>query len=313
MLLMRACRAKCSLVEFCRRKSLEFSHVISHTPTLVNHLMSLSIQVASDLHLEHLWRALPGEIPISHVPGAEVLVLAGDIANGYRAIDVFADWPVDVIYILGNHEHYLQGDMMDNVESIRAAAAGTKVHILERDAIVIKGVRFLGCTMWTDYELNGAASRQKAMEAAIGMIADHRTISLNGAIFRPYHALGEHVTSRAWLENELQRELGEGGSGEEWSKTVVITHHAPHPGSVHPQYAGNPLNAAFASDLHELVAQADLWIHGHTHNSFDYEVGGCRVVANPRGYPLNLRATPETLDDVVFENSKFDSQLAIEV
>lgn len=275
--------------------------------------MTLSIQVASDLHLEHIWRALPGEIPIRHVPGAEVLVLAGDIATGNKAVDVFADWPVEVIYILGNHEHYLQGDMLDNLESIRAAAAGTKVHILERDAIVIKGVRFLGCTMWTDYELNGVATRQKAMEAAIGMIADHRTISLNGAIFRPYHALDEHVRARTWLENELQSELGERGAGKEWSKTVVITHHAPHPGSVHPRYAGNPLNAAFASDLHDLVARADLWIHGHTHNSFDYEVAGCRVVANPRGYPLNMRAAPENLDEVIFENPEFNKELCISI
>jgi predicted phosphodiesterase len=28
-----------------------------------------------------------------------------------------------------------------------------------------------------------------------------------------------------------------------------------------------------------------LWIHGHTHDPFDYEINGTRVICNPRGYP----------------------------
>jgi len=31
-------------------------------------------------------------------------------------------------------------------------------------------------------------------------------------------------------------------------------------------------------------AQIRLWTHGHTHEDFDYEIGTCRVVCNPRGY-----------------------------
>lgn len=38
----------------------------------------------------------------------------------------------------------------------------------------------------------------------------------------------------------------------------VITHHGPHCGSVHPRYAGDPLNAAFVSDLSELAPKASL-------------------------------------------------------
>jgi Icc-related predicted phosphoesterase len=98
----------------------------------------------------------------------------------------------------------------------------------------------------------------------------------SGELFSPEHALRDHEVSRAWLERELSQDYD--------GATVVITHHAPHPLSVHPRYAGDPTNAAFASDLTELVQLADVWLHGHVHDSFDYRVAGCRVVANPRGY-----------------------------
>jgi Icc-related predicted phosphoesterase len=94
-------------------------------------------------------------------------------------------------------------------------------------------------------------------------------------------------------------------------KTMVITHHGPHPKSVHPRYSGDPLNAAFVSDLTPLVEQADLWIHGHVHDSFDYTVGKCRVVANPRGYARN-RLYADGPEQIVWENPAFDPALVIE-
>jgi hypothetical protein len=41
----------------------------------------MKIQLASDLHLEFL-RRFPGERLITPAPGADVLILAGDISNG---------------------------------------------------------------------------------------------------------------------------------------------------------------------------------------------------------------------------------------
>lgn len=95
-------------------------------------------------------------------------------------------------------------------------------------------------------------------------------------------------------------------------RTVVVTHHAPHPDSVHPRFAGNLLNPAFASDLSALMGPADLWIHGHVHDSFDYQVNGTRVIANPRGYALNRQSvqSPEQLE---WENPLFDPRLVIEI
>ncbi len=93
---------------------------------------------------------------------------------------------------------------------------------------------------------------------------------------------------------------------------MVVTHHAPHRLSVHPRYIGNPLNAAFVSDLSDLMPGVDLWLHGHVHDSFDYQVGCCRVVANPAGYVLN-RGTAIDPSDYVFENESFDRNLLVEV
>jgi hypothetical protein len=101
----------------------------------------------------------------------------------------------------------------------------------------------------------------------------------------------------AWLAAELARPFD--------GPTVVITHHAPSPRSVHPRFAGSPLNAAFVSDLEHLIdpAHVKLWIHGHTHDSFDYTVNGVRVVCNPRGY---AKAG-------VNENRHFDPGLVIDL
>jgi Icc-related predicted phosphoesterase len=82
---------------------------------------------------------------------------------------------------------------------------------------------------------------------------------------------------------------------------VVVTHHAPHPLSVHPRYAGSALNASFASDLSEMMElwQPELWVHGHVHDTFDYVVRNTRVVCNPRGYGT--------------ENPAFDPALVVEI
>ena len=53
-----------------------------------------------------------------------------------------------------------------------------------------------------------------------------------------------------------------------------------------PGQARDLLTSAFASNLEDLMEsdRAALWVHGHMHESFDYEVYGTRVVCNPRGY-----------------------------
>jgi DNA repair exonuclease SbcCD nuclease subunit len=143
------------------------------------------------------------------------------------------------------------------------------------------------------------------MKLAGRVMNDHSAIrSSEGERFRPEHALAEHEKALAWLQEQLALPF-EG-------RTVVVTHHGVTPSSVHPRYLDDPGNAAFVSDLRPLVGLADLWIHGHVHDSFDYRVGGTRVIANPRGYALNrLRAGAPR--DLRWENPAFDAALVIEI
>ncbi len=262
----------------------------------------MRIQLASDLHLELLERSWPRELLVAPAPGADVLVLAGDIHRGPNAIERFADWPVPVLYLAGNHEFY--GEQWEPMrDQLRRAAEGTAVRFLDNDAVTLDGVRFLGSTLWSDYRLTGEP-QSVAMDVAEDFVLDHRRIRTQSGLLRAAQALEEHLRSREWLAGALARDRG--------VPTVVITHHAPHPGSVHPRFAGNPVNGAFVSDLTELVEQADLWLHGHVHDSFDYTVGRCRVVCNPRGYAQN-RKTVSAADQLEFENPGYREDLVIDL
>jgi predicted phosphodiesterase len=261
----------------------------------------MRLQIASDLHLELLERKVPHARLIAPAPGADLLVLAGDIHNGVKGIEAFADWPVPVVYLAGNHEFY-DRDWELTRRDLSAACARTQVTFRDNGSLEFEAVRILGCTLWTDFRLGGAAQAQ-AMKAAERGLTDYRVIRTASGPARAQQTLADHQASRAWLEAELARPFD--------GKTVVVTHHGPHPLSIHPRFAGNPLNAGFVSDLTPMLGAADLWLHGHTHDSSDYQVGRCRVVANPAGYVLNRAATTEL--EVRVENGKFDPMLIVDV
>ena len=186
-----------------------------------------------------------------------------------------------MLYVLGNHEFY-GGSIEGTADELRRLCAGSHVHVLDDDEVVIGGVRFLGSTLWTDFMLFGDGdARGAAMAAARQFMRDFsriRTRDTPSEIFTPTDAASLFARHADWLDRRLDTPHAE--------PTVVITHHAPSPQSIHPTYADSLLNACFVSDAEHLLgaARAQLWIHGHTHNSFDYAVHGTRVVCNPRGY-----------------------------
>jgi DNA repair exonuclease SbcCD nuclease subunit len=260
----------------------------------------MKIQIASDLHLEFTRHQFPDYLPLLRTD-ANVLVLAGDIDLSTQAIDRFANYPIPVVYVHGNHEAYRR-EYLSLSSDMRAAAAGTQVHYLERDIWVTGAVRFIGCCLWTDYALYG--NPMAAMRVAGAMLTDHRIVSFRKERFTPEQALEEHRASLAWLRETLASPFD--------GPTVVVTHHGVTEKSVHPKYAGDPLAAAFVSELGDLVEQASLWVHGHVHDSFDYTVGTTRVIANPRGYPWNVGAVSRS-DELVWENTRYSPALVVEV
>lgn len=230
----------------------------------------MRIRVLSDLHLE----AAPFEPPAA---AADVVVLAGDIHNGAAGVEwARHHFAGPVIFVAGNHEPF-DAEFHATAAALRAAAAGSNVTVLDCGEAELAGVRFLGCTLWSDFALYGPAGREIALETLRRVAPDFRVIAFGERRFTTDDWLALHRAHRAWLEARLAAPFA--------GPTVVVTHFLPHPAGIAPRFATHPLNPAFASDLEPLLGRATLWIHGHTHAASDYRAGGTRIVCNPRGYP----------------------------
>jgi predicted phosphodiesterase len=252
----------------------------------------MRIHVLSDLHLSLGAMAQPPS-------DADVVVLAGDIARPREAAAWAQGFGKPVVYVLGNHEYY--GATLDGaMAELKHLCKGTSVHVLHCEEAVLGGVRFLGATLWTDFDLFGLGEpKAAAMAAAQRMIRDFSVIRTDeaGTLFTPDDSAALFGRHAAWLGRKLATPHA--------GPTVVVTHHAPSTRSIHPRFSESILNACFVSDLECLLGheRVGLWIHGHTHDSFDYGVNGTRVLCNPRGYAR----------DGVNENASFDPGLTIEV
>jgi len=155
------------------------------------------------------------------------------------------------------------------------AAESELLHLLENDELIFDDVRFLGCTLWTDYR--AAGDPVLSMMEVQQNLSDHHVVMNGDRLFLPEDAYKLHFASRTWLESKLSQPYP--------GKTVVITHHAPHLLCKHPSFPMNAIGTAFLSDLSHLVEMADVWCFGHTHANLDTKVGKCRLVSNQRGYP----------------------------
>ncbi len=232
----------------------------------------MKIHILSDLHLEFG----PFELPDV---GADVIVLAGDIHLGDKGllwvIEKIPSTPV--IYVLGNHEYYGKAypKLLDRLKEL---SQGTNVHILENDEVTINDVRFLGCTLWTDFELFGNSIY--AGYEALSNMTDYRKIRVSPKYskLRPSDTQAIHKNSLDWLNERIF----EGNI----SQSVIVTHHAPSIKSIPFQEMNEILSAAYVSSLDDLVANcgARLWIHGHVHNMVHYKLNKTQIICNPRGY-----------------------------
>jgi predicted phosphodiesterase len=248
----------------------------------------MKIQIMSDLHNEF------GHKPVVRTD-ADVIVLAGDINVKSSAIpwilDVYKDTPV--IYIAGNHEYY-HGDVPDIDKKIKKAAQNSNIRFLQNKMAIINGVRFLGTTLWTDFHFYGSEMRDYYMKIASRSMNDFATIKYDNKRFTPEKSFELHVEARNFLTTHLQKMFD--------GKTVIVTHHAPFSGAVSENYRNNPLNPAFVVDMTSLMLdyEPDLWIYGHTHETFkDDYVGKTRIVSNPRGYPQFAQNSPFVADFTV--------------
>ena len=223
----------------------------------------MRLQLLSDLHLEtEAFEPPPA-------PGAELLVLAGDIDSRWAGYERFRDWPVPVICIAGNHE-FDRRELTEAWPALREHCAGLGITLLERESRVLtdaqgKRIRFVATTRWSDFNLFGEARRARAMRAA-GYYMNVMRATQHGAPFNAVAVREEALACRGWLAAELQHTQGE------WDATVAITHFAPSLRSGDPRYGDQPGTASFCNADDDLLPRADVWLHGHLHCRHDYRI-----------------------------------------
>jgi hypothetical protein len=268
----------------------------------------MKIQLLSDLHLE--W--LPDWQP-PRLPEADVLVLAGDVGSYQEGSHLSTDpmdwalarfspklgWPTPVLYVPGNHEY----DMLEferTHTALRACCEELGITWLHHETVVMKGVRFVGSTLWSDFDAltdhrlsegetvtttQALQWREKAYRAA------NFYLQTTGTVYKGDLMLAEQVRE---LALECQQWLGQALAQPFDGKTVAVTHFAPSLRSADPRYANpkfpgqpTPGTAGFCNVLDDWFDRADLWLHGHLHCAHDYlagDQGRCRVVCNALGY-----------------------------
>lgn len=280
----------------------------------------MKFRLASDIHLEF------GDFAFPSLPDDKdtVLLLAGDIAPIKRK-SVYFEFITDavnrfrkVVWIMGNHEYY--GGSYDNamtkldgylVEWLEDLEFDNYLHCINMETVDVgDDVVVVGATLWTDFDGQNPITMQKAKD----YMNDYRVIRGGNdpndyykGTLRPEVTLREHLQAKVFIFEQCRKLKAEG------KKVLVMTHHGPSRQSIHPQYKGDELNGAYvtelAYDIFDLDDQGlapDLWVHGHVHNTFDYQIGSTRVLTNPRGY-VNVggRSRPE--------NPQFDPELVIEL
>ncbi|MFT7776599.1 metallophosphoesterase [Roseateles sp.] len=275
----------------------------------------MKLLILSDLHLE-----LGGAYAVPADLDFDVVVLAGDIhCPGSKAVhwaqkeSTFGGRPV--MLVAGNHEFYGR-ELRAELGEMKRAAAGSNVHILDREHLDLDGVRFVGCTLWTDFQLpvqlpggSSEVNLDRALFDARERMSDYRQIKLTSPLrsanhsqehrrlLQPEDTLAMHGIDRDWLHHQLLEPFD--------GPTVVVTHHAPAASSVAERYAQDWLTPSFVSALPaSFFERPQLWVHGHTHSPFDYVEGSCRVVSNPRGYRMG---------DGGSENRQFDRGFVVHV
>ncbi len=263
----------------------------------------MKIQLLSDLHLEvhpH-WRATPA-------PGADLLVLAGDIGS-YQAGSLLTDqdfgltqfsprhgWPTPVLFVPGNHEY----DRLEfDVAHARLLDTCERLGIgwLEREVICYRdaqgrAVRFVGTTLWSDFDALGPSAQ--AVESGSTTLLVQQLKARDKAFRAANYYLKKAASTRHGLPMLAEQVREQSLLCQEWlnqillqafdGSTVVVTHFAPSLMSADPRYGLTPGSAGFCNALDALLPHAQLWLHGHLHAPSDYVLGGCRVIANPLGY-----------------------------
>lgn len=243
--------------------------------------------IIADLHLD-LWDHAKRD-PFGPMPPIfqtlDAVIIAGDLSN-----DPMKNWPCalarigrliepsKVWVVPGNHDYYgwnLAGD-----GGLRTLAEQAGMHFAQKTSVEFDGVRFLCCTLWTDFNLHSEphVSKVIAQRAMNDYFQIHREPT-GSDLIHPDDVLKKHREHLAWLARELDKAFD--------GRTVIVTHHCPSRSALGPD---NRLAPAYCSDLDQVMvrSQADLWLFGHTHRRLSGRSNNIPVVNVSLGYPREV-------------------------
>jgi predicted phosphodiesterase len=251
----------------------------------------------SDLHLEHSMFELDN-------PGWDYLVIAGDLSTDINKMQLFleknAPKNIPIIYVFGNHEY--EGRSIDSVYDLYKEGLKDfeNVHILDNSTIVFDDIKFIGTTLWTNFELDGLDKKQEHMKWA-KQFTDIKCMYVKNKHDGKYYSMTPEdvlqLNEKAYkfLNYELRNSPFQGTK-------IVVSHFAPHKNSIHENFK-NKMNSYWVNHYEELMGFSDYWFHGHTHNSYNYIEEGTNVICNPRGVSkqFNLHGNRDFNKDFIVE------------
>jgi predicted phosphodiesterase len=257
----------------------------------------MKVKVWSDLHLEFR-DYMFDHIHLEHPDDKEtILLLAGDISTGITAMPFVEEMCKHFKYVLiihGNHEYY-DNDFEKTVKDWQdweSEGSPKNFHFLYNDQRILDGVRFLGGTMWTNFSDGDPI----VMGAARQQMSDYSYIRNQGICITPQFILNENAKFMKFLLKRFEEPFD--------GPTVVMSHHSPGNELKRRGRLGDKIGPCYFANIEEMIGNSNvvkLWVHGHTHNSWDYTINETRVICNPYGYWG--RAT----------NKEFDRKITFEI
>jgi len=240
--------------------------------------------LSSDIHEEFEDFKLPDQVPSD----IDAVLIAGDIwtkGRAVRRLERIAEWcGVPIVATAGNHDYYGDSIIRSDQRMQEAATASQyDIRILNPGTTVIGDCRIIGATLWTDYRLrNASGDNWSERHACHSVMNDHVKIRWGGGNFRkvkPEDLATLHFKHRTYIEEQL--------AIPHEGQTLVMTHHAPSEMSVKFRGKAEMVDNAYASNLEGLILDhsPQVWVHGHTHNAEEYDIGETSIVSNPKGYP----------------------------
>lgn len=247
----------------------------------------MDVKLLSDLHID----VAKYKIKKTEKTLNTTLVLAGDIANGRYARNYIEDLASKfkyIVFIIGNHEFY-GNEYFSTIQYWRDFADTIdNVYFLEKDTIILDGVRFVGGTLWTDMSvvkdpLDLWSITRRMSDFSIKFNENNLPYPPKTKVNSIPRLTPENMTK---VHKETLDYFAKVLQNKHEGKTVVVTHHSPLFDFCLPKFKGSQLNPCFHSDLSEFIMNHDIdyWFFGHTHHCHWINRYGTTFISNQRGY-----------------------------